>query len=123
MGIHTGAVWLHSATPNSGDRIHRQEDCTMNAIRTLTFAIALFASTVALAADRGQGMRWDCTRTGAPSHREIANAFDFDNYASARNLQPRLYTELRRACNSGAASVLLVRNPNSEIEVRAIAAR
>lgn len=95
----------------------------MNAIRTLTIAALMSASTVTLAVEQAPGLRWDCARTGAPSHHEIATAFDFDNYALARNLQPRLYTELRRGCKSGATAVLLVRTPNNTLEVRAITAR
>jgi len=95
----------------------------MNAIRTLTIAALLSASTVALAAEQAPGMRWDCTRAGAPDHAEIANAFGFDNYALARQAQPRLNTEVRRACHRGAAAVLLVSQPNNTIELRAIAVR
>ena len=95
----------------------------MNAIRTLTIAALLSASTATLAADQAPGLRWDCTRTGAPSHREIATAFEFDNYAFARSLQPRLYTEVRRGCARGAKALLLVRKSNNEIETRAIVAR
>lgn len=95
----------------------------MNAIRLLTISTLLVASTLSLAADSAPGMRWDCSRSGAPSHREIATAFDFDNYALARSVQPRLYTELRRGCNRGASAVLLVRKANNQIEVRAVAGR
>ncbi len=95
----------------------------MNAIRTLTLAALLSASCFALATDEVPGMRWDCNRGGAPSHGEIANAFGFDNYALARLAQPRLYTEVRRACQRGATAVLLVNKPNRVIEVRVIAAR
>ena len=95
----------------------------MNAIRTLTIAALLSACTVALAAEQAPGMRWECTRTGAPSHSEIANAFGFDNYALARQVQPRLYTEVRRACQHGAATLLIVNKRNNTIEVQAIAAR
>jgi len=123
MRIDGGAVWLHAGRLSKAARIRHPEDRTMNAIRTLTIAALMSASTLSLAADPAAGMRWDCTRTGAPSHREIATAFNFDNYAMARNLQPRLYTELRRGCKRGAAAVLLVSKPNNEFEVRAIAAR
>ena len=95
----------------------------MNAIRTLTLVTLMSASAVALAVEQTPGMRWDCTRTGAPSHQEIANAFGFDNYALARQAQPRLYTEVRRSCERGAAAVLLTKAPNNAIVGRAIAAR
>jgi len=95
----------------------------MNAIRTLTIAALLSASTVVLAAEQAPGMRWECTRTGAPSHSQIAHAFGFDNYALARQAQPRLYTEVRRACQRGAATLLIVNKPNNTTEVRAIAVR
>ncbi len=95
----------------------------MNAIRTLTIAALLSASSLAHSTDEAPGLRWDCNRGGAPSHGEIANAFGFDNYALAREAQPRLYTEVRRACQRGAAAVLLVARPGRGIEVRVFAAR
>lgn len=95
----------------------------MSTVRTLTIAALLFASSISQAAHPASGMRWDCSRLGAPSHREFANAFDFDSYAFARQAQPRLYTEVRRQCRRGATAVLLVRKPSREIEVRPIAER
>lgn len=95
----------------------------MNAIRTLTAAVLLLASSVTLAAEPTRELRWECTRTGAPSYHEIADAFGYDNYVFARAAQPRLYLQLRRECQRGAAAVLVVLKPRRMIELEAVAAR
>jgi hypothetical protein len=83
----------------------------MNA-RQIALALALtlssFAAAAAPTAETGL-LRWDCTRNGAPSHREIATAFGYENYQYMREVQPRLYRDLRRECaSSGVDTVLIV---------------
>ena len=95
----------------------------MNAIRTLTAAALLLASSAALASEPATELRWDCSRKGAPSYHQIATTFGFDNYEMAQAAQPSLYRQLRRECQRGAKSVLLVLEPRRTIEVKAVASR
>jgi len=82
----------------------------MNA-RQIALAIALSLSSFAAFAtpeSTDGNLRWDCARSGAPSHHEIATAFGYDNYQYMREAQPRLYRQLRRECAGGADAVLIV---------------
>lgn len=81
----------------------------MNA-RQIALASVLTLSSFAATAEQAAGsLRWECTRAGAPSHREISTAFGYENYQYMREAQPRLYRELRRECTrSGADAVLIV---------------
>ncbi|HET7844705.1 MAG TPA: hypothetical protein VFL14_11180 [Xanthomonadales bacterium] len=97
----------------------------MNA-RPIVLALALVASLSSFAASATSepgSLRWECARQGAPSHREIATAFGYDNYQYMREAQPRLYRELRRECTrSGADAVLLVLDAAKHPKVQSLAA-
>jgi hypothetical protein len=77
-------------------------------ILTAIAALAIAPAAQANANDTGDGLLWKCEREGAPSHREIADAFGFDNYWFARNLQPTLYVELRRMCRDHTNAIVQV---------------
>ena len=97
----------------------------MNARQTaLAFALTLssFAASATAAQEPGT-LRWECARTGAPSHHEIATAFGYDNYQYMREAQPRLYRQVRRECSrSGAEQLLIVLDAAKQLQVQAIAA-
>ena len=95
----------------------------MNAIRTLTAAALLLASSAVLASEPAPELRWDCNRAGAPSYHQIATTFGFDNYQQARAVQTSLYVQLRRECKRGASTVLLVVEPRRPLEIKAVATR
>lgn len=97
----------------------------MNA-RQIALALTLTLSSLAATASSAEEgtLRWECTRTGAPSYHEISTAFGYDNYQYMREAQPRLYRDLRRACAGGADAVLVVMDAAKVPRARAeIAAR
>lgn len=81
----------------------------MNTKTLILATIALLASaTVQADSSATDGLRWDCTRNGAPRYQEIASAFGYENLTQARAAQPGLYRTIRRGCSNGA-DVLMVR--------------
>jgi hypothetical protein len=90
----------------------------------LAFALTLSASAAPAATQEPGTLRWDCARTGAPGHHEIAAAFGYDNHQYMREAQPRLYREVRRECaRSGAGSLLVVLDGERLRATTALAAR
>lgn len=84
----------------------------------------VFALTCAAQAHAAEPspLHWDCTRNGAPSLRETAATYGYDNYTRVVPARDALHWQIRRACARGVDRIVVV-EPAITAEKSRVAAR
>lgn len=73
----------------------------------LAATIALAALAASANASEPAPLHWDCARSGAPSLRETAATFGYDNYGKVVAARDALHRQLRAICARGTREVVV----------------